>query len=407
MRANFGLRGRFIAAILLIVGLVSGAFGVALDQFVEVLESELLDRTLEREPPESGDLTGYIVREGQPDELPAELRDLPPGLYDDVYIGKIEHFVGRRDVNGARLYLTLDEGRVDDLETRLIALGLISGLLAFILAALAAAILVRVVLRPVSRLAQMVSELNPDQRGVRLTERFGDRDIGQIAEAIDRYLARLDALIEREQAFTQDASHELRTPLATLISGIELLQQQPDLTPLARERLARLQRAGAQSRAVVEALLFLAREGEEPSAEPCDLERIVQTAVEGVRDLAEKKTLQLRVETAPVSVRAPSGMAACVVNNLLANAIHFTERGRVELRLTADRLTVQDTGIGIPPDDLAHIFERRFRGPASRGLGLGLYLVQRICDRLGWKVQVSSAPGTGTRFEVLFNTAGG
>ena len=72
------------------------------------------------------------------------------------------------------------------------------------------------------------------------------------------------------------------------------------------------------------------------------------------------------------------------------------------LAIGPDGIVVQDSGIGIPPDDLARIFERRFRGAQSRGLGLGLYLVKRICERLGWSVRVSSAPQVGTRFEVTW-----
>jgi signal transduction histidine kinase len=96
-------------------------------------------------------------------------------------------------------------------------------------------------------------------------------------------------------------------------------------------------------------------------------------------------------------------MAACVVSNLVGNAVRNTDKGRIDVRLEADRIVVQDTGSGIAARDLQQIFERRYRSPHSGGLGLGLYLVKRICDRLGWRVEVQSAPGAGARFDVLFS----
>jgi signal transduction histidine kinase len=93
-------------------------------------------------------------------------------------------------------------------------------------------------------------------------------------------------------------------------------------------------------------------------------------------------------------------MIACVVNNLLLNAVNYTQNGSIEVRLTPALLLVHDTGVGIPPQDLSRIFERRYRGSNSRGLGLGLYLVNRICERLGWTIETESAPGLGTTFRI-------
>ena len=97
-------------------------------------------------------------------------------------------------------------------------------------------------------------------------------------------------------------------------------------------------------------------------------------------------------------------MAACVVGNLLENAVHYTENGMIRVELSPQELVVQDSGVGIAPADLSNIFERRYRGPQSRGLGLGLYLIKRICDRLGWSVRAESVPGAGARFVVTFSS---
>lgn len=417
---RLSLRSRFFAAIGLVVAVIVGAFGFGLWQFVEVLEEELLNQTLARElhefadryehapnlaPPAGADLAGYIQRDGAPDALPQELRELPPGMHGDIYVGDREVLVGRKDVAGARLYLVMDIARVEELENQLVALALACAAVAFVLAALCAVVLARVVMRPVTRLSNTVAALDPRQRRVRLGERFGDREVGQIAAAMDRYLAQLDEYIEREQSFTEDASHELRTPLATILSAAELLLEQPDATPQLRERLTRIQRAGRQMQSLIEALLMLAREDGGAAAQACALDEIARDAVANLRELAAARGVALELAAEPVLRRAASGMAHSVVNNLLLNAIHHSGAGTVRVQVGPRGLSVEDRGAGIAPEDLSRIFERRYRGADSRGLGLGLYVVKRMCDRLGWSVAATSGAGGGTRFDVGFGPA--
>jgi signal transduction histidine kinase len=259
----------------------------------------------------------------------------------------------------------------------------------------------RAVMRPVTELANDVSHLDPSRRNERLGNRFSNREVGVIAAALDDYMDRLDGVLEREQAFTEDASHELRTPLAIIASAAELLAEDPELAPAARERVLRIRRASGQMQSLIEALLFLARGEPGGAAQPCALDQVVKEAVEGVAAAAATKSLQLNVEVEPVEVAGAPVMIACVVNNLLLNAVNFTQRGTIHVKLTPTEFTVRDTGIGIPPTDLSRIFERRYRGAQSRGLGLGLYLVSRICQRLGWTIEISSAEGKGTTFRVL------
>ena len=416
---RFSLRARFFTAIALVVAVIVGAFAFGLAQFVEVLELELLNQTLTRElhefadryahepslaPPAGADLLGFVQRAGQPDALPPALRDLPQGMHDDVFLDGREYLVGRKDVDGARLYLALDIAPVEDLEDRLVGLAVLCAAVAFILAALCAVVLARVVMRPVTRLSETVAGLDPRQRGVRLVERFGDREVGQIAAAMDRYLGQLDEYIEREQGFTEDASHELRTPLATILSGVQLLLETPDTGAQARERLVRIRRAGLQIQSLIEALLMLAREDGGAPAQDCALDELVREAAESLLEPAAQRGVVLQVEAQPVTHRVVPGMADCVVNNLLLNAIHHSGPGTVRVRVGPGGLSVEDQGAGIAPQDLSRIFEHRYRSANSRGLGLGLYLVKRMCDRLGWSVEAASG-ADGTQFRVGFDRA--
>jgi signal transduction histidine kinase len=292
---------------------------------------------------------------------------------------------------------------LEQLEERFIALAAACALVSWLAAIALALWLAQRVMRPVSQLADLVKEWRPGDHQRRLTPQFGDQEIGMIATAFDGFIERMEAFVAREQAFTEDASHELRTPLAVIDSASQLLADDPQLPATARERVQRILRAVQQMQMLIEALLFLAREDGQHASEEMALHQLVADIADNHRELIGSKSLELALSTIPTVLRAPRGMANCVISNLLLNAIHYTERGRIEVRVEPGRLSVQDTGIGIPPQDLERIFERRFRGTQSRGLGLGLYLVKRICDRLDWQVEVTSRSEQGARFDLFFS----
>ena len=419
--ARWSLRARFLFATSLLTVVLCAVFAIAVHQFVELLEDELLNRTLVREmqelkaelaedpqarPPSASGVSGFIVRTpAERAALPAELASLSDGVHEDVTIHDRGFFVAVDKLGTWRLYILLNTERVEALEDSVVTVAALIMLIALGLAAVIGIVLSRAVMRPVTELADDVTHLDPSRRNERLGKRFSDREVGVIAAALDDYMERLDRMLEREQSFTEDASHELRTPLAIIASAAELLVEEPGLSGPARERVQRIRRATGQMQSLIEALLFLARGESTDSTQPCALDQIVKESAEVVGAQAATKALHLTVNVQPVSVTGSPIMVACVVNNLLLNAVNFTQEGSIEVELTPRELTVRDTGIGIPPKDLSRIFERRYRGAQSRGLGLGLYLVSRICDRLGWTIETHSTEGTGTTFRVVLRGA--
>ena len=423
MRPSWSLRARFLLATSLLTLVLCTVFALAVHQFIELLEDELLHHTLVRElqelkselvadpqarPPAASGLTGFIVRTpAERAALPKELQSLAEGVHEDVEFHGRNYYVAVDRSGSAGLYVLLDTERVEDLEDSVVTAALLVGFIALGLAAVIGIALSRAVMRPVTELADDVAQLDPASRNQRLGKRFTNREVGIIADAFDDFMERLDGVLEREKAFTEDASHELRTPLAIIASSAELLADDPELSNTARERVSRIRRAAGQMQSLIEALLFLARGESGGSPQPCALDQIVKEAVEMVAAGAATKSLQLNVEVEPVTVAGSPVMMACVVNNLLLNAVNFTQAGTIDVKLTPQELLVRDTGIGIPPSDLSRIFERRYRGAHSRGLGLGLYLVNRICQRLGWSIETSSTEGSGTTFRILLSATPG
>ena len=416
LRVRVNLRTRFLLATSALVAVLCAFFALAVGGFVELLEDEMLPRTLARQmqqfkeeiarhpedaPPAGDGLVGYIVRSPADEtSLPGKVARLPTGMHKGVELEGREYYVAVENSSAGRLYLLLDKGRVESAERSVVTDALLIGLVALGLAILVSSVLARAVMRPVTALANEVAVLDPRGTGGRLGTRFEDQEVGLIARAFNQSMERLQGVRERERAFTEDASHELRTPLAIIASASEMLTEEPTLSQPGRERVQRIRRASGQMQSLIEALLFLARGEPDAPSRQYSLDQVVKDSAEGITAAAAAKSIEVVLDVVPVTSNGVAAMAACVVNNLLLNAVNFTQSGRILVQLTPGTLLVSDTGLGISPQDLTHIFERRYRGAQSRGLGLGLYLVSRVCERLGWKITAASEQGRGTTFRI-------
>ncbi|HEY5168737.1 MAG TPA: HAMP domain-containing sensor histidine kinase [Thermoleophilia bacterium] len=219
-----------------------------------------------------------------------------------------------------------------------------------------------------------------------------------------RSLAPAERMFERLTQFTHDASHELRTPLAVINSELDLALRTGDHVPhiaAAKEEV----KAGA---ALIDDLLGLAAlDAATLDGRPVDLSALVEREVERSASLARAEGVRLesRVESGVVA-RADEGLATQLVANLVGNALKFTPRdGVITVTLSRSELRIQDTGPGIAPEDLAHVFERFYQADSSRsqdGHGLGLAIARNIAEVHGWRIAVQSRPGKGATFIVTF-----
>jgi signal transduction histidine kinase len=160
---------------------------------------------------------------------------------------------------------------------------------------------------------------------------------------------------------------------------------------------------------LTQALLGLAREESAPHrvATAKNVSNVLEDVIDSHRHLLAGEEVQLTVELAAnPALWVPAAVLQIVLGNLIRNAFCYTKRGRVLIRLEADRAILEDTGPGMTPEELRRIFERHFHGTQSpRGTGIGLALVKRVCERQGWKIDVQSRPGQGTRMALAFTPA--
>jgi signal transduction histidine kinase len=401
--------------LLLAFGIWLAAHDVSQRLMDETLGAELADYIARRArnpsslPPASASLKGFLLKAGDTATgLPPEIARLPVG-HHEVTLAGIPHRVAIADHGEERYILLFDETRQKQREWRFLSYLAASVLLLSILAALAGRWLAGRVAAPVSALAATVRAADPAQPLSIAPAAAGDGgdEVAALAQAFALYHARLVAFIERERVFAADASHELRTPLAALRGAIEVIADDPAMQAAHGERLARIERAIVSMQMLVEALVLLAREENLPERQSCDAIRLARECAERYRPLAESQGTQIVLDLPPeLSLPVPAGFLAIVIANLLHNAVTHTRRGEIVLALDGQGMRVADSGSGIPAERLPHVFERHVRGPDSHGAGIGLALVKRICERLGWRAELLDTPGGGTTARIDFGIAG-
>jgi PAS domain S-box-containing protein len=218
--------------------------------------------------------------------------------------------------------------------------------------------------------------------------------------------------------FLANMSHELRTPLNAILGYTRLVQRKTadQIAPRQAENLAKILRSGESLLGLINDLLDLSKieAGRMPiQCEPVSLAKVVEEVVDTVRPLAQGQRDKVTLDVAadlPQMVSDKSHIRQ-IVMNLVANAIKFTSKGTIHVQIRRGRdpetvqLQVADSGVGIPEEQLPHIFEAFYQvsgkdTAGESGTGLGLSIVQRLVHRLGGEITVDSRLGEGTTFMV-------
>jgi signal transduction histidine kinase len=337
---------------------------------------------------------------GQWFALPASLAALPEGVHEVDIEGREVHVAVAR-FGAERIYRTYDYSAFEKkfkegMDTLLI------GTAIFVLPSIWLAYwLSGLLVRQVGGLAQQVRALRSGAASSIDPHRYDEREVAELAHAVNDYHGRMAAMVEREKEFTANVSHELRTPLTRIRTSCELLEPAAAaLDPKSRQRLLQIEQSAEDMHALIECLLALAREEPAAAAPPAGLAAIVGAIVERYADRLERQAVKTIVAIpGEVRVLANAPALGIVLSNLVDNALRHTEGGEIRFSWRDGTLLVEDTGTGIAPQALPHVFERFYRAPGGRadGFGIGLAIVKKICDRYGWSIAVESGPGAGTR----------
>jgi len=298
---------------------------------------------------------------------------------------------------------------VDAAIDRLLKIMLVGGALALLVSLLLGDYLARRALRPIDAIAQTAKQITAaDDLSRRIPYDGPPDELGQLTHIFNNTLERLERLFNVQRRFVADVSHEMRTPLTTIQGNIDLMRRiGPD--DEAMEAIA--SEARRMSR-LVEDLLLLAKAdaGRLPLEQvPAELDTLLVEVYHQAQMLSDGVTIALG-QVEPARVLGDADRLKQLLLNLVSNGIKYTPPGgTITLGLAREGneavLTVRDTGVGIPPEDLPHVFDRFYRVDKARsrgqgGTGLGLSIAKWIAEAHGGSISVSSVVDAGSVFTV-------
>lgn len=268
-------------------------------------------------------------------------------------------------------------------------------------------------IRPVEDIGAAARRIADGNLSERISVVDSDSELGRLAGVLNSTFARLESAFAQQKQFTADASHELRTPISVIIAEAQ--------TTLARERSASEYRetvetcldAAQQMRRLTHSLLELARfdAGQERlEYSRFDLNERLRACIQLVEPLAAQRGIAFETNLTAHEAHGDPDRLCQVFTNLLTNAVHYNrEHGQVRVASHSEPratvISIGDTGRGITPEDLPHLFKRFYRGDKARRSssgqsGLGLAIAKAILDAHGGTLEVASTPGSGTTFTV-------
>ncbi len=267
--------------------------------------------------------------------------------------------------------------------------------------------------RPLRLLSESAQRIAAGDYRAHVTARGRD-EVGILARSFNQMVERLEEARQARELQLAAIAHELARPLTGMRSGIETLREGTHLAPAMHDTLLEgVENELDRLERLIGTLQILHKRALRPlelNRTPVALERIIRACIANFEPLADKLGITLRMETrSPLPpIYADEDRIIQVLTNLLDNALKFTPRGgRVAVKAgedgTAVWVSVTDTGVGIAPDELPHVFQQFYRGaesrpPEKKGMGLGLAICREIVTAHHGEIRGDSKPGQGARF---------
>lgn len=294
--------------------------------------------------------------------------------------------------------------------TRFNMWGLAALFLVIVLGTGAAWLMAGHVLKPLGKLSNTIEEVGRNDLSRRVDADIQERqdEIGHLALSFNHMMDKVSDSFERQKRFSASAAHELKTPLATILVNLDVLELEEKTEPARVKKVLSVVRTNTERMIrLTEDLFRLTSAEDSEMGEEVRLSEVFAIAVEELSPLLRQKHLTVSVpDMREVKMTGNRVIIYRAMSNLVENAAKYNREGgaiTVIAEEADNRITViiSDTGIGIPEEDLPHIFEPFYRVDRSRsraagGAGLGLPLVRDIIEKHGGTIEVQSTPGEGT-----------
>ena len=416
MRYRTSLRYRVTFAFAFLGMLISLSLAASFYNITINIEKQLLTETLSAEledyiahykinpdipPPTSTSIRTFVIKENE-ETAPLIIRNLAVGLHHISFEEK-QYYAEVKVVANDHFIVLYDDKQIRHRENQLKIFLIIGVVVMVFFSALLGFWLAKRITLPVAELAARVTNLKPENYQTPLAEDFPNDEVGLLAKDFDAYLQRLSDFIERERYFTSDVSHEVRTPLTVIEGATDVLLSSPDLNDSNRKPIDRISRSVHEMSELVSALLLLAREDESDISESgCVVSEVLKKVLDGHQHLLKHKSVDIKLDIqAEIILPVECTLLRVVLANLIRNAIYYTDKGSVFIEQDNGGISIKDTGIGIPEDQIQQIFDRYYTGNDD-GEGIGLSLVKRICRKYHWTIEIESEEGQGSLFQLRF-----
>lgn len=410
---------KLIKAMLIQLVLISGVTLLSVYGAGKVVEKVLIKQALEGEAefywqhyeedpnsnlPKTLNLTGYMEQSSDTQSVPDDLAKLPVG-YQRLETREKRPLVHVSERYGKKLYLVFEEGQVAKLALFFGITPLALVLLIIYLPAWISYYMAKRAVSPVIKLSRKMESVDGNE-GFEIDfsdiESDANAEVDVLLNAFKKYAQQVAEYVEREKNFTRYASHELRTPLAVLKGSLSVLDRQ-DLNERQQTVVNRMHPMIKDMEGLLEALLLLSRDqSPEISDQPVLLNKLVEAQLTQIEKInADKEITITRVYRNPIKAKVSKRLFCICMNNLISNAFNYTDKGDIFVTLVGRDIIIEDTGCGIHPSALKRVYEPFFREDREsmkvKGFGLGLPIVNRICEQMGWKLSIESQKGEGTK----------
>lgn len=424
MKRSSSLRRRILLASFAMAFVICALFSIGLFWALEYAESVLFEDRVDADistiirqykinpeiislPRENFQV--FAAVNGDKSALPSYLQNLPKGADEVVLDGREFDLQVRRRAD-TTFYFMFDETTFDRFDQLLsVVVPAMITLICAIAIVLGFAFSNRIV-KPVAALAEKVNRSESSIIPPLVNSPKSDDEIEFLAQAIDSFQARVRELLSRERDFSSDVSHELRTPLMGIQAAADNLLISSNKQERIEELSQRIQKRCAQMRALVDALLSLARDPHslENDFQNLRLSEVVQDQVDAANPHVDSRGVNIRViENGNPQIFSSSAILSVVIGNILRNAIIHSNSKDIHIQLTSRGLSIKDFGRGVSEDLKEKVFERYSSAGAdpARDFGIGLDLVQRLCSHFHWLLSLESVPGHGTTISIDFGNS--
>jgi two-component system heavy metal sensor histidine kinase CusS len=318
------------------------------------------------------------------------------------------------DIRGQPYIIQLGQDRSgdDQFQKKFGALLVFTVALGTIASGLIAITVTRRGLRPLREMTRSLARISSAHLNERLTPLRWPREIQPLVQAFDEMLDRLENSFQRLSQFSADLAHELRTPIANILGEAQVALTRARTAEEYREIIESSVAECERLSGVVDNLLFLARaEAADRQIQPMlfDGRTTIEKITTYYQTIAEDRHVRVSC-TGEGQIFADPALFSRALNNLVDNALRFTQDGgEIQISIEGDgsqtSVSVRDTGSGIAPEHLPHVFDRFYRADSSRssaGTGLGLSLVKSIVELHGGSARIQSEAGRGTIVTITF-----